>query len=347
MEATRQPLHGDLEVGYADVMQPHIKKNPAHHAAPPVWLQNWEDKRPRLLVEMFAETLGVFIYCLFGVGASATLFITTVGKVANFGSLLTIGFSYGIGIIMAIVICGPASGGHLSPCYTIAFWLFKGFPAKKVPFYIISQIFGGFLGIIAVYGVYRQQFDAITEEFMAGGLSAQIHTPNGPAGVLALFTNAGQDLKYVFAVEFLCNLILSIAVFSVLDTSNLFVSFASAPALIGIAYMAIIWSFASDSIALNAARDVGGRIACSAAGYGSKCWPGTYGALSSLTNILATLCGAMIQTVLISDSARPTVNNLPDPDGPSLRAISRGDGSGGAASMRAVSRENGSTDKTA
>lgn len=87
--------------------------------------------------------------------------------------------------------------------------------------------------------------------------------------------------------------------------------------------------------------------------YGRKCWPGSYAALSSLTNILATLVGAsmswitprarytadaraaaVIQTCLISDSARPITNNLPDPEGPSLRAISRGD-----ASMRVITRD--------
>lgn len=50
-------------------------------------------------------------------------------------------------------------------------------------------------------------------------------------------------------------------------------------------------AFAADSIALNAARDVGGRLACSAV-YGRKCWPGNYAALSALTNILATSVGA-------------------------------------------------------
>lgn len=339
MEATRNHLHGDLEVGYADVAQHHVTKKAAQHAEPPQWLQNWEDRRPRLLTEMFAEFLGVFIYCFFGVGATAAFFVTTVGKVAGFGSLLTIGFCYGVGIVLAVIICAPASGGHLSPCYTIAFWLFKGFPAKKVPFYIVAQVFGGFVGIIAVYGVYKQQLDEITLEFTAGGLASTIYTPQGPAGVLALFTNAGQELKYVFLVEFLANVILAIVVFAVLEPSNLFVTFSSVPLVIGAAYMAIIWAFAADSIALNAARDVGGRLACSAV-YGRKCWPGNYAALSALTNILATSVGAMIHTLLLSDSARPITSHFPDPDGPSLRAISRGD-----ASMRAVSRDNMLTEK--
>jgi glycerol uptake facilitator-like aquaporin len=31
-----------------------------------------------------------------------------------------------------------AVGGHLNPCFTIAHWLFRGFPARKVPMYVPS-----------------------------------------------------------------------------------------------------------------------------------------------------------------------------------------------------------------
>lgn len=115
-----------------------------------------------------ADTSFCSVYC--GVGASAAFFVTSALQVAGFGSLLTVGFrcvkqaplwvqklgfSYGFGIILAIVVCvrppasfsrcslltfslqGPASGGHLSPCYTLAFWLFKGTSSLRslpVPF---------------------------------------------------------------------------------------------------------------------------------------------------------------------------------------------------------------------
>ena len=118
-------------------------------------------------------------------------------------------------------------------------------------------------------------------------------------------------------------------------------------------------SYAPNTIALNTARDVGGRLACAAV-YGRKCWAGNYAALSSLTNILATMVGAseshipllqkqhnlislpVIQITLMSHTGRPIVNNLPDADGPSLRAISRGD-----ASMRVISKETSSNEKRA
>lgn len=132
-----------------------------------------------------------------GAGATAAFFITSVAKMTGFGSLLVIALSYAIGVVIvssvavcsanvrltgplklhqAITVCGPASGGHLSPCFTIAFWLLRGFPGKKVPFYIVAQIFGAFVGrefpwrlrwrrcrpmadhsppVITVYGIYK------------------------------------------------------------------------------------------------------------------------------------------------------------------------------------------------
>lgn len=134
----------------------------------------------------------VQVYC--GIGATGAFYVSSAAKVAGFGSLLTvrvlqlheqptdltqIGLSYMAGIVLAIIIAGNVSGGHLSPCYTIAFWLFKGFPAKKVLPFIAAQIFGGFVAAILVYGVYRQQFDAVAAALTAAKESALIFTPLG------------------------------------------------------------------------------------------------------------------------------------------------------------------------
>lgn len=118
--------------------------------------------------------------------------------------------------------------------------------------YILAQTFGAFLAALAVYGQYKQQLDGIHAALVAGGAQTQalIFTNKGPAGVLALFTAPGQDLGSVFLNEFLVCIVrrpvshgvtdsadsmqfLTILVFSVLDNSNLFVSFSSAPFTIG------------------------------------------------------------------------------------------------------------------
>lgn len=57
-------------------------------------------------------------------------------KEAGFGGLLNIGLCYAFGIVFAIIVAAPVSGGHLSPSFTIAFTIFKGFPLRKVPYYV-------------------------------------------------------------------------------------------------------------------------------------------------------------------------------------------------------------------
>lgn len=175
--------------------------------------------------------------------------------------------------------------------------IFKGFPARKVPFYIFSQLLGGFLATLAVYGIYNQQFKEVVTVLEAVK-PAQIFSPAGPAGILALFPGVGQELRWAFLNEVIANLFLSILVFSVLDlckcviflyyltrslrplaalihvadarsAHSFFVALPSAPWTIGLGYFVIIAGFAVNSVSLNAARDVGGRFACAAI-YGSK-----------------------------------------------------------------------------
>ncbi len=97
----------------------------------------------------------------------------------SYGNLLTIGLCYGLGIAFGIIVATPTSGGHLSPCFTLAFWLFKGFPARKVPFYILAQIAGAFVACLVAYWQYRQQFVAITAAMVAGGKGAAVFSPQG------------------------------------------------------------------------------------------------------------------------------------------------------------------------
>lgn len=46
-------------------------------------------------------------------------------------ALFTIGIAYGMGIVVALVVCAATSGGHFSPAVTIVHTLFNGFPPPK------------------------------------------------------------------------------------------------------------------------------------------------------------------------------------------------------------------------
>ncbi|TNY17268.1 aquaporin-like protein [Rhodotorula diobovata] len=348
MQAQRGHLdraNGDLEVGAADLLQ---QRPNAHHSAPvpspPTWLVRWERKRPTLLMECLAEAIGVFFYVFSGVGATATFFVTSAAKEEGYGSLLTVGLAYAFGIAFAIIVAAPTSGGHLSPSFTVCFTIYKGFPLRKAPFYILSQLLGGFVAVLCAYGIFNQQFKEIYAALEVAA-PAQIYSPSGPAGVLALFPAPGQELRWAFLNEFIANIFLSILVFSVLDLCNFFVSIPTAPFTIGLGYFVIIVGFSVNSVALNVARDIPGRFACAAI-YGSKCFTASsgYTALAALTTFPASIIGAGIQQLFLSDSARMIVNAPPSmADHVSIANEQRGFSSATRALTReSVWRDNGS-----
>lgn len=119
--------------------------------------------------------------------------------------MLGIGISYAVGIVLAITICAPVSGAHLSPAVTITFALFRRFPALKAVRYVIAQILGAFVACLVIYVQYHSQIKAITEVLRAEGTLDQINfTPQGIAGTFALYPPVGSSLGNVFLNEFVC-----------------------------------------------------------------------------------------------------------------------------------------------
>jgi glycerol uptake facilitator-like aquaporin len=53
--------------------------------------------------------------------------------VTAYSSFFQIGFAFALGIMFAIIVAGPTSGGHFNPAITISLAICQGFPWKKVP----------------------------------------------------------------------------------------------------------------------------------------------------------------------------------------------------------------------
>lgn len=117
-----------------------------------------------------------------------------------FGSLFQIGWGFAIGIAFAIVTCAPTSGGHFNPAITICFAIWQGFPWKKVPYYIFSQIFGAFIAGLLLMGMYWPEIQALNEAYLAKGLP--LVSNGGPASILCTFPGTTQhNLGYLFMIE--------------------------------------------------------------------------------------------------------------------------------------------------
>lgn len=158
----------------------------------------------------------------------------------------------------------------------------------------------------------------------AGLLDAIQFTPNGPAGIIGLYTLPGANLGVVFANEFFAvshiiqispyqethllprpikDFFLGLAIWGCIDPSNFFCPPFMVPYSIGLAYAIVIWGFAPNGLAANSARDVGGRLAALTL-WGTEASGGRYAAIAALTNIPATILAALFYEFFFHDSSR-------------------------------------------
>ena len=97
-------------------------------------------KRTKLLSEVLAEGIGTFILVFTGTGAIMVNTITG-GEISHLG----ICFVFGAVVTAIIYTIGHISGAHINPAVTLAFWVGKVFPSKKVLPYILSQLVGAII----------------------------------------------------------------------------------------------------------------------------------------------------------------------------------------------------------
>jgi len=295
-DAHRLHTH-DMEIGVTDAVQKHVTR----HVVPPKPVSqrklDFEHSRPRWLREMAAEALGVFFYVYPGIASQASFFLNKTEPI--FGSLFQIGWAYAFGIAFAIIICGPTSGGHFNPAITICFAVWQGFPWKKVPYYIFAQILGSFIAGLLVVGQYWPQMSLLADQMRTAGISP--NSLGGPGSILCAFPAPTQTNNgYLFFIEFFVDSFIGIVIWAVLDPANPFISPASAPFVIGIAYANMIWGFANVTISTNLARDLGTRIV--AAIFFGKDAFGSYAAIAILVNVPATLFATLVYEIILRDS---------------------------------------------
>lgn len=276
----------------------------------PRFLTAWEKYRNRpgihYVMELIAEATGVFIYAYPGIGATAMFIIGSIFKQQGLGSILQIGWAYAMGIVLALGICGATSsgGGHFHPAVTVSFTLFRGFPAIKAPGYILAQIFGAYFAAIIVYYQWKPMIlEAEAALIAANQYNLLQFTPNGPAGIFAFYLPPGQGYGNVFLSEFINSSFVTLTVWACLDPTNPAIPPAAGPFVVGIAYAVIIWGFAGAGIALNTARDLGGRLMAITI-WGTEAAGGQYAAIAALTNFVAGLFAIFFYELFFVDSDR-------------------------------------------
>ncbi|XP_008782364.1 probable aquaporin NIP-type [Phoenix dactylifera] len=95
--------------------------------------------------KLIAEAIGTFFVVFAGCGS--VIVNKMYGQVTFPGICIT----WGLIVMVMVYAVGHISGAHFNPAVTITFSVFKQFPLKQVPFYIVAQLVGSILGSGALY----------------------------------------------------------------------------------------------------------------------------------------------------------------------------------------------------
>lgn len=259
---------------------------------------------PSLSSQCTAEFLGVALLILFGTGCVAALKLAG----ASFG-LWEVSVVWGLGVSMAIYLTAGVSGAHLNPAVSIALWLFAGFDGRKVPYYILAQVLGAFVGAALVYVMYSQLFFDYekTHELVRGSVQSL-----DLAGVFSTYPHASLGIAQAMLVEVIITAVLMAVIMALTDDSNGLPRGALAPLLIGL-LIAVIGSATGPltGFAMNPARDFGPKLLAGLVGWGEIAFTGgrdiPYFIVPIVAPVLGACLGAAIYKSMIGRHLFPAV----------------------------------------
>lgn len=260
------------------------------------------------------ELVGTFILILLGDGAVVVSVLT--GGFDLFGVAVLWGFA----VMFAVYWVGGVSEGHINPAVTVANAVYRDFPWRHVPGYVVSQVVGAFLAAATLFFTwagYYQQFseanDVVRGEPGSSitGMTLWTFFPNPVfAGVKVGDFQTLEEAAFLvsfpqaFFSEVVITAILVGVIFALVDDRNPMGTRASpgiAAFLIGLLVAALVQYEAPISMAaLNPARDLGPRIFGYLAGWGEIAFPGPRGGwwLPTVSTLVGGIVGGGLYDVL-------------------------------------------------
>lgn len=98
-----------------------------------------------LLKKALAECIGTFVLVFVACGVAG----------ATGGSLVATSLAFGLTIVAMAYSVGRVSGCHINPAVSLGCLLTKRMNIKEFCVYFASQIVGGFLGAVLVFGIFK------------------------------------------------------------------------------------------------------------------------------------------------------------------------------------------------
>lgn len=242
--------------------------------------------------EFTGELLGTFILVLFGCGS-----VTVATLFGEYNSILQIGMTWGVGVMLAIYLTRHLSCAHLNPAVTIAMVVSKRMKASKMPTYLAAQFIGAILAgwVIfllfspsieayeSVHGIVRGSAESVATAKMFGEFYPN---PGGTAMV---------SMPLAIGAEAFGTFLLLMFIFALTEGCNVGrPSDSLTPVFIGLSVTSIICLIAPLTQAgLNPARDFGPRLIAWLGGWGSAAFPDSCGGFFWVY-ILAPIVGGVV-----------------------------------------------------
>ncbi|KAG1048574.1 hypothetical protein G6F43_009046 [Rhizopus delemar] len=241
--------------------------------------------------EFLAEFIGTLILVLLTCGFCAEQTL----NIEKSKSWLTSSLGSGLSVLIGICVAGHVSGGHLNPAITIAFWVFSGFPIRKVPMYITAQLLGAFSGAALLYSIVEPAIS----QFDHG--KRQILGELGTAGIFGTYPPLYVGTGSAVASEVVGTAMLLLVVMVTGHPNNLpFRTAQGAMIALGVTTISLCIGYTS-GFSLNPARDFGPRLFTAVAGWGIDVFTvhHYYALVPMFAPILGGLAGGFIYTVFI------------------------------------------------
>jgi glycerol uptake facilitator-like aquaporin len=108
---------------------------------------------PGLPRRIVAELVGTALLLAVVVGSGTMGERLADGNVAI--ALLANTIATGAGLVALILTFGPISGAHFNPAVTVADAAIGGIPWRFTPFYLLAQVSGAFLGVVAAHYMFE------------------------------------------------------------------------------------------------------------------------------------------------------------------------------------------------
>ncbi|THW28415.1 aquaglyceroporin like protein [Aureobasidium pullulans] len=220
------------------------------------------------LQDAFSEFIGTFIILMFGDGVVAQVVLSR-GKNGDYQS---ISWGWGIGVMLG-VYAGGKSGAHLNPAVTFSSCVFRKFPWKKFPIYMLAQVLGAFCASGVVYANYKSAIDT----YEGGAGIRTVGGENSTAGIFCTYPAEFMTRTGMFFSEFIASALLmcklsSYNIKNVFNDSNLGSGNLTPLGLFFIIFgIGACWGWET-GYAINLARDFGPRLMSYFLGYGHGVW---------------------------------------------------------------------------